>query len=812
MAATLGQVWLARSAESPVADASLGMREILRRGDETALRRTLSVPGWAESRDREGNTPLILAAQLGSAEMVRQLLEAGADPTATNRAGATALVRAATDPAKVRLLLEQGAKAEVATALGHTPLMLAARSPEALESVRLLLQHGANPKSRSVYGATPLMAAVASGRIETVRLLVERGADVNAVPLPEDPGKDPIWGGLRSPLMWAAYRGDTNLLAYLLDQGADANGATPFGTPLSHAGWGNRTEAARLLVARGADVRRAEPFSGFTPLHWAASAEDGDAALTQFLLAHGANPNAGGGETVDAYLGVPQTPLRLALKRGESAVTESLRKAGAKDVLASVPAAGDRRSAPSAGAAANHRIAEAVRAAIAPLQRTAAVSHESFVRHASRQNCASCHQQYFPMAAVGVAREHGVPSDASARRDLVDLVLNVHRGSELDAQPLFHPEPTHTFGYALLGLKLEGIAAPEVTDPLVHHLAAIQGLDGHWDLNLVRPPMQSSPITSTALGVFVLRHFGWPARQDEFGERIRRARDWLARAAPKTQEERSMHLLGLKWAGAETDSLREPAEALAAQQRPDGGWGQLAGLPSDAYATGQALFALLDTRTLDSRHPTIRRGVEYLVSTQLENGTWHVRRRAFPFQPTMESGFPHGRDSWISAAGTSWAVMALSLRLETSPVETHGTVALESARRIADLAAATRPAPTVVNGRSPGEPIDFVREIQPVLERSCVPCHRGERPRGGYRMTTRDGLISAGSQGIPSVVPDHSASSVLLKIVADEVPDLEMPPAGQREKYPALARDEIRRLRAWIDQGAPWPEGLTLGP
>ena len=41
--------------------------------------------------------------------------------------------------------------------------------------------------------------------------------------------------------------------------------------------------------------------------------------------------------------------------------------------------------------------------------------------------------------------------------------------------------------------------------------------------------------------------------------------------------------------------------------------------------------------------------------------SWHVRRRAFPFQPTMNSGFPHGRDAWISAAATSWAVMALSL-------------------------------------------------------------------------------------------------------------------------------------------------------
>ena len=64
---------------------------------------------------------------------------------------------------------------------------------------------------------------------------------------------------------------------------------------------------------------------------------------------------------------------------------------------------------------------------------------------------------------------------------------------------------------------------------------------------------------------------------------------------------------------------------------------------------------------MGSLDPAIERGLRFLLATQLEDGTWHVRRRAFPFQPTMNSGFPHGRDSWISAAATSWAVLALSL-------------------------------------------------------------------------------------------------------------------------------------------------------
>jgi hypothetical protein len=104
--------------------------------------------------------------------------------------------------------------------------------------------------------------------------------------------------------------------------------------------------------------------------------------------------------------------------------------------------------------------------------------------------------------------------------------------------------------------------------------------------------------------------------------------------------------------------------------RTDGGWAQLPGTKSDAYATGQAVFALRVGAGIANSNTAIDRGRRFLLETQLEDGTWYVRRRAFPFQPTMDSRFPHGRDSWISAAATSWAVIALSLPEDT------GTVAL----------------------------------------------------------------------------------------------------------------------------------------
>jgi hypothetical protein len=55
-----------------------------------------------------------------------------------------------------------------------------------------------------------------------------------------------------------------------------------------------------------------------------------------------------------------------------------------------------------------------------------------------------------------------------------------------------------------------------------------------------------------------------------------------------------------------------------------------------------------------------QRGIRYLLKTQLEDGSWYVTSRSLPFQPYFESGFPHGRDQWISIAASNWAAMALA--------------------------------------------------------------------------------------------------------------------------------------------------------
>ena len=94
-------------------------------------------------------------------------------------------------------------------------------------------------------------------------------------------------------------------------------------------------------------------------------------------------------------------------------------------------------------------------------------------------------------------------------------------------------------------------------------------------------------------------------------------------------------------------------------QKPDGGWAQLPGLNSDAYATGMVLVALHEAGNVTPDDPIYQRGLKYLLETQEPDGSWLVHKRAVPLNAYFESGFPHGKFQFISYAGTCWATMAL---------------------------------------------------------------------------------------------------------------------------------------------------------
>jgi hypothetical protein len=120
--------------------------------------------------------------------------------------------------------------------------------------------------------------------------------------------------------------------------------------------------------------------------------------------------------------------------------------------------------------------------------------------------------------------------------------------------------------------------------------------------------------------------------------------------------------------------LKSAVEDLVRNQRADGGWAQLPGLESDAYATGQALYALRIGGGMSPTHETYRKGVA-ICSDPTSDGTW-PSTRSYPVQPYFESGFPHGPDQWISAAATSWATLSLTLALD----DPRGTPSLAASK------------------------------------------------------------------------------------------------------------------------------------
>jgi hypothetical protein len=404
------------------------------------------------------------------------------------------------------------------------------------------------------------------------------------------------------------------------------------------------------------------------------------------------------------------------------------------------------------------------------------------------------------LIALSTAKEKGVPHDAAALKDVVELLRRDAANSlPLSSEPTFHPSPASATGYLLWGLSLESTDADFSIDALVHAAAVNQSEDGSWLQFIPRPPITDVEISSTALGVRALTLYPLPGRKEEMEARVGRARAWLSDSSPRMTEEHVYKILGLYWAGEPREKLAPLVEELARQQRKDGGWAQLPSLESDAYATGQALYVLGEVGGLGAADDAVRKGLAYLVRTQMDDGSWYVRRRAYPFQPTMDPKFPHGRDAWISAAATSWAVVGLSTFLDKQAV-------LEIVAA-GDPVAPAGGAHVAARLPKPAErKVDFDTDVLPILENSCLSCHSSSAPAGQYALDTRASLIKGGFSGPPVVIPGNSADSALIHHVAGLIEDVEMPPLARRDEYEALSDGEISLLRAWIDQGLP---GLT---
>lgn len=556
------------------------------------------------------------------------------------------------DLAGVKNLIEQGADPNARNGLEFTPLYIAAASHQ-LDVMQALLNAGAQVDADSTYG-TALTFACGTGHLAGAKLLISLGADVNVA------RTDGI-----TPLMMAANVGSAEIVSALLEKHADPKEIDRNRTSaLIYAARNGATQAGMLLLDAGAEINAADK-QGRTALMGAAM--NGHADLVRELLARGANPGM-----QDAS---GRTALDLSCAYGDYPdVVRALAERGRGDNKAAAAVALNRGHIHAAEVLGEHGGGEAAptRTPRVAVSASLKLLTSSMLQFKEMTACVSCHQEGLGRITTGIARRAGLPIDRSvddAQVQRIDGMLNalkplhqmaVKSPAAMKQVPLIEINEVSTLdGWLLAGMAEHGQAPTDATAAMAGVLARQQSPDGSWTFSVPRMPMQSSRFTFTALAIRALKTYGSKAEAAENAKRIKTAAAWLSSAPVQTSEDRAFRLLGLRWAGAKPDLIQTAARAIRADQGKDGGWSQLPSLQSDAYATGEALYALHEGAGVSVSEPAYRRGVDFLLRTQDEDGSWFVNKRAYPANNYFDAGFPHGQSQYASFNGTCWATIAL---------------------------------------------------------------------------------------------------------------------------------------------------------
>jgi ankyrin repeat protein len=636
---------LANEAELPPLDPkAVAMVEALHAGDVAGFMKSAAQnPKLLNARGPEGSTPFMYAVLYAGAPMLDRLLQQGADPTIRNDANATALMWAATDLDKARVLIDHGVDVNARSSDMRTPLTIAARRPGNSATVKLLLEHGANPNPNPHPAAesSPLIEAATAGDAASMELLLSHGAEVK--------------GAGEPALEMAVTMRCSKCVALLATKELSKQ---DYSAALASIAALGDVSAVRLMLDHGADVNAIDPL-GRTALMYAASSDLLPLEVVKLLIERGADVNARDGHKQAGDSGL--TVLDIARLHGDTPVVEWLVKSGAK---------GTEQNAPVLKARRDNTIQSAILGSLPPIQRADA----NFVPKAA---CISCHNNSFAAMAVGAARKSGFPVDEKTAAEqvkanvmgLTKMRENLRQGFLVPVGDFFGPS---VVSYMLIGLDAEHYKPDLNTDAVAMYLRFRQSPDGQWQYAAAdtRPPICSDYIGQTALSMRALQLYAPKTDKDAYDHAIQLAAGWLAKAESTNNEDRSSRLLGLAWFGKDQEAIRQAMLELLAKQHPDGGWSDLESMESGAYATGKSLYAL-QTAGLPASDAAYRRGVQYLLSTQQEDGSWYVKTRALSFQPYFDAGFPHGFDQWVSAAGTSWATMALALATQAQTTPTR---------------------------------------------------------------------------------------------------------------------------------------------
>jgi len=288
------------------------------------------------------------------------------------------------------------------------------------------------------------------------------------------------------------------------------------------------------------------------------------------------------------------------------------------------------------------------------------------------RHCAACHHAPLPLWALSEAARQGYTIDRKYLEETTESLLgNKDKllASKIFPNPADPPDPRPQGRGLNMGLPFLAVAAqsmPSLSAGQKESLRLIAGEivskqqpDGSWEFfaTLRRPPINETQNTDAAWIIMALEGATGPDAPESQRAALSKAIAWLDTAQPSDihQEKILKVLMGAR-SGKPRETLQSTIDELLALQRADGGWSQtVPEMKSDAFATGQTLYALsLAGDTADQS--AIQRGIDFLVATQLPDGTWPMISRSTP------DGSPGSSKllTPITCAASSWATLALA--------------------------------------------------------------------------------------------------------------------------------------------------------
>src|SRR5579871_175231 len=357
---------IAALAAAPVLAGDAPIARAIKSGERAAaLQMIAQKSADVNAPEADGSTALLWAANMNDADLVKQLLRAGANPNTANRLGSMPLLEAAlnANTEVIKTLLDGGANPNAAGPDGETPLMIIAKTAD-VAAAKLLLDKGANPNAReSQRGQTALMWAAAESQGPMMRELLAHGAEVDAksetdlmTPLvSSEPRAQPRPPGGMTAMLFSVREGCMDCVKALVESGAKIDLPDPEGvTPLISAIFNAHFDVAKYLIDKGANVDRWD-WWGRSPLYLAVDyntlphgGRPDQPSLDQtlpidiirILLEKGANPNlqlkllppyraTGADRGVDQMLTVGTTPLLRAAKAQDAPAIKLLLEHGA---------------------------------------------------------------------------------------------------------------------------------------------------------------------------------------------------------------------------------------------------------------------------------------------------------------------------------------------------------------------------------------------------------------------------------------------------------------------------------------------------